>query len=66
MTAEGNLSEEAFIMPGTILDLKGLDPDIDSINIYVIQVNNLFDKDNFIFLFNMVKGSNRVEFIKRL
>ena len=53
-------------MPGTILDLKGLDPNINGIDIYTIQVNNLFNKDNFIFLFNKVKGSNRAEFTKRL
>ena len=66
MTAEGNSSEEAFTVPGTTLDSKGLDPDIDGIDIYAIQVDDPFDKDNFIFLFNKVKGSNRVEFTKRL
>ena len=53
-------------MLGITLDLKGLDPNINGINIYTIQVNNLFNKNNFIFLFNKVKESNRVEFIKRL
>jgi hypothetical protein len=36
MTAEGNSSKEAFIMPGTTLDSKGLDPDINGIDIYAI------------------------------
>ena len=65
MTAEGNSSEEAFTVPGTTLDSKGLDPDIDGIDIYAIQVDDPFDKDNFIFLFNEVKGSDRAEFAKR-
>ena len=34
--AEGNLSKEAFIILDTILDSKGLDPDINGINIYII------------------------------
>ena len=33
---EGNLSKEAFIILGTILDLKGLDFNINNINIYII------------------------------
>jgi hypothetical protein len=33
---EGNLSKEAFIILGTTLDLKGLDPNINGIDIYTI------------------------------
>ena len=66
MTAEGNSNKRGFIMPGTILDSKGRDPDIDGIDIYVLKVDDLFNKNAFIFLFNEVKRSNRAEFIKRL
>ena len=64
MTAEGNSNKRGFIMPGTILDSKGRDPDIDGIDIYVLKVDDLFNKNAFIFLFNEVKGSDRAEFTK--
>ena len=34
--AEGNSSKKAFTILGIILDLKGLDPNIDGIDIYAI------------------------------
>jgi hypothetical protein len=58
---KGNLGEGAFTVPGTILDSKGLDTDIDGIDIYALQVDDPFDKDTFIFLFDEVKGKDRTE-----
>ena len=64
MTAEGNSNEGGFIMPGTTLDSKSRDSDIDGIDIYALKVDDLFNKDAFIFLFDEVKGSDRAEFTK--
>ena len=64
MTIEGNSNEKGFIIPGTTLDSKGRDPDIDGIDIYVLKVDDLFNKNAFIFLFNEVKRSNKTEFTK--
>jgi hypothetical protein len=36
MTIEGDLSKRVFIILGIILDSKGLDPDINNIDIYTI------------------------------
>jgi hypothetical protein len=61
---KSDLNKRAFIILNTILNLKRLNFNINNINIYILKVDDLFNKDVFLFLFNKVKRSNKTEFIK--